>query len=86
MEIVLFVAVAAVAYMAGVFGFAQIIGSLQNIRTRGAGLTLFTVCFWAAILLAVGFLVHRFFYPQRIAYYIVTVISFLQILLAGKIS
>jgi len=86
MQLLILILVAIISYVLGVFGFSQIVGSLQNIRSRGVGLTIFTVCLWCAILVIAAILVHRFFYPQRIGYYIVTVISLVQVLAYGKIS
>lgn len=43
-----FIIIAAIAWLVGVFGWAQIIGSLQNLDER-KGL-LFTLILWAAIM------------------------------------
>lgn len=86
MQIILFIVVAFLAWFVGVWGFAQIIGSLQNIKTRGIGKTLFTIIVWAAILILGWILMHSFAPNQSLAYYIATAIAFLQILLSGKIK
>ena len=86
MQIFLFIVVAFFAWFVGVWGFAQIIGSLQNIKMRGIGKTLFTIIVWAAILAAGWFLMHSFTPNQSLAYYIGTGVAFLQILLSGKIK
>lgn len=77
--------IAMVGYFVGVFGFAQIIGSLQHIRMRSISATIFTIGIWIIIFIGLIFLVHRFFYPYRIVYYVVSGIAFIQILAAGKI-
>lgn len=75
-----------VAWLVGVFGFSQIVGSLQNIRSRSTGATAFTILFWGAILAVVCFVAHRFFLDYRIVYYIGTGLSLLQVLSVGKIQ
>jgi len=75
-----------ISYAVGTFGFCQIIGSFQQARVRGPGMTAFTVILWAAILIAVCFVVHRWFLAYRIAYYIGTALSLLMSLRAGKIE
>lgn len=86
MRIFLFVIVLAVSYCVGVFGFCQIIGSLQNIRNRGGGLTALTIAIWAAVLVGEFFLAKRFFANQIIAFYVGTGFSFISSLGAGKIQ
>jgi hypothetical protein len=86
MEILMFIIVLAVAFVIGVFGFCQIIGSFQNIHIRGIGITAFTVILWAVILIAEFFVAKSFFADQMIAYYIGTVVSFIMSLQAGKIQ
>lgn len=82
----MFIVVLAVAFVIGVFGFCQIIGSFQNYHIRGVGMTAFTVILWAFILIA-GFIAAKsFFADQMIAYYIGTGASFLMSLKAGKIQ
>lgn len=62
----------------GVLGFTQILGSIQHARRRGAGVTIFTILLWLAILIGIAFLVHEKFREQIVAYYIGTGISLLQ--------
>lgn len=85
MNIVLFAVVGAAAYVLGVFGFSQIIGSLQNAKVRGAGPTLFTTLFWAAILVGSFVLVRRLVPGELTAYYVGLAFSLLMVLRAGKI-
>ena len=86
MHIFLFIVVLAVSYAIGVFGFCQIIGSLQNIRVRSVGMTAFTIIFWLAILVGAFFFAYRFLSEQIVAYYIGIGLSFLSSLGAGKIT
>ena len=82
LSVIVFIAAAAV----GTFGFAQIIGSLQNIKKRGLGMTLFTIILWSAILLGSYLLMKRIVPAQRTAYFIGLGISFIMTLSAGKIQ
>lgn len=75
-----------VAWISGVFGFAQIIGSLQNLRIRGPAMSAFTIILWVLILGAICFVAHHFFFPYRIVYYVGTGISFIQVLCSGRIE
>lgn len=86
MEILIFIVVLAVAFVIGVFGFCQIIGSFQDFHIRGVGMTAFTIILWAVILIASFFAAKSFFADQLIAYYIGTGASFLMSLKAGKIQ
>lgn len=74
------------SYVIGVFGFSQIIGSLQSVRRRGAFFTIYTITLWVIILVLVYICVRNFFYRQRFGYYIAMVISFIQVNGAGKIE
>lgn len=86
MKYVIIAVVFFVSWVVGVFGFAQIIGSLQNLRERGAAMSAFTIIFWSVILIALGVGVHYFLLDYRIVYYVGTGISLLQVLAAGKIQ
>lgn len=55
-----FIIVLAVSYILGLFGFAQIIGSIQNARARGF-MAVITIVSWAAILFGGYYLVAHFF-------------------------
>ena len=79
--IVIFVA----SWLVGVFGFSQIIGSLQNLKERPPSMSAFTIIIWIVILGAVWFVVHHFFASFKIVYYIGTAVSLLLVLGAGKI-
>ena len=48
-----FFIVLAVCFIAGDFGFAQIIGSIQNYYLRGPALTIITCVIWVAVLTGV---------------------------------
>lgn len=86
MKYLLFIVTGVVAYLLGAFGWAQIIGSLQNVKTRGAGMTLFTVIFWAAILVGSYFLMRAVVHGEKIAYFLGLAISLVLVLRSGKIQ
>lgn len=82
----MFIVIMVVTWFVGVFGWAQIIGSLQNIKQRGLGMTLVTVTIWCAIMGAIAWASLYFFGSQKIALYIGYGVSFLMILFSGKIQ
>lgn len=78
-----FVIIAAIAWIVGVFGWAQVIGSVQNIKER-PNLRL-TLILWVAILIIVAYIVITKFAglaPLGIGY----IISLIQVLSSGKIE
>ncbi len=78
-----FVIIAAIAWIVGVFGWAQVIGSVQNIKER-PNLWL-TLILWVAILIIVAYIVITKFAglaPLGIGY----IISLIQVLSSGKIE
>lgn len=81
-----FIIVFAVLWVIGLFGWAQIIGSLQNVSTRGIGLTLFTTVVWTCIMAAGAVIVVRYFSDCRWAMLAGYGISFLNIITKGKIE
>ncbi len=70
-----------ISYVVGVFGFCQIIGSIQT-RQRAF---LLTILFNAAVLVLVYFGIRRFLSEQITALYIGYIISLIQSLSAGRI-
>ena len=86
MGFILIVVVAIASYFIGVFGFAQIIGSLQNLQARGIAATLLTLLIWGAILIGSWFVARWLISGAMLAYYIPMGISFLQILKSGKVQ
>lgn len=78
-----FIIIAAIAWIVGVFGWAQVIGSVQNIKERP---NLWSpLILWAVILLVVAYIVVTKFaglMPLAIGY----IISLIQILSSGKIE
>ncbi len=86
MSIILFIVVLIVTYVVGVFGFSQIVGSLQNFSSRGAGLSLLTIVLWGAILVGSFFLMKNLVPDQSVAYYIGMVASLVSVLSSGKIQ
>ncbi len=76
----------AASFLIGAFGFPQIVGSLQTVKQRGLGITIFTITLWGAILIVVGVTAYTKFPNLRLAYYIGTGASLLSTLKAGKIE
>lgn len=86
MKFIISVAIGAAAFFIGVFGFAQIVGALQNIRWRPVRLTIINLLFWGGVFALETFLVLRFLHSYRIAFYIGSGIAFLSIISSGKIE
>lgn len=86
MNFILFLLVAFFSFVIGTLGFAQIIGSLQNIKLRGIGMTLFTIILWGIILVGEWMLLMNFLPDYKIPYYAATVISLLLVLGSGKVK
>ena len=78
-----FVIVATIAWLVGVFGWAQIIGSIQNIRTRKN--LLFTLILWTTIM-ATGAYFAIMTFDSMWALVVGYAISFVQIIRSGKIE
>lgn len=81
---VIWLVVLALSFFLGVFGFAQITGSVRCWRTRGVGMSLFTIILWAALLVVGAFIVLRFFHDYAVALYVAYAISFVSTLGTGK--
>lgn len=78
-----FIIIVAIAWVVGVFGWAQVIGSVQNIKER-PNLWL-TLILWIAILIIVAYIVTTKFaglVPLGIGY----IISLIQVLSSDKIE
>ena len=82
MDLILVIVILVLSWVVGVFGFAQIIGSIQT-RQRGY---LFTILFWAAILAGCYVLVRTFLPKQLRAWYIGTGAALLATLFSGRIE
>ena len=82
MQVILFILVAFVSFIIGIFGFAQIIGSL---RTRQKNF-LFTTIVWLAVLVGEFFLAKLIVLDYINAFYIGTGISFIMILMQKNIE
>lgn len=82
MYYVLWFVVLFLSFVVGVFGFCQIIGSIQT-RQRAF---LLTIVIWGAILVGGYFIVLRFLPDQMIALYVGYGISLVKSLTAGKIQ
>lgn len=83
-EILIFCGVLFGAYMVGVWGFCQIIGSLQNIKHQPKHFI--TMLIWLVILAAVAYLVLRFIPDYKTALIIGYAGSLLSSFSAGKIE
>lgn len=81
---VIWFVVLALSFFLGVFGFAQITGSVRCWRIRGAGVSLFTIILWAALLAGGAFIVLRFFRDYAVVLYVAYAISFVATLGTGK--
>ena len=80
-KVVAFIVEAIVLWLVGVFGWAQIVGSLQNIKVRKS--LLFTLLLWVGIMGAAAFVAFRIRnnpWPIVIGYGV----SLLQILFSGR--
>lgn len=86
MDFVILIFVGIVAYVIGIFGWAQIIGSFQNIKQRGLGMTFFTILIWVGIIFGAFLISKSFFSNQLLGFYLGIIISFVQIIFAGKIE
>lgn len=75
-----------ISYLIGVFGFSQIIGSLQNIKERGMKMTIITSTIWIIIIGVAFFVIYSKFNSNLISSVIAFGISFFQVLGSGKIQ
>ena len=82
MQVFLFIVVAVVSFVVGIFGFAQIIGSL---RTRQKNFLL-PIIIWLAILVGEFFLARLIVLNYMNAFYIGTGIAFVIMLFQKKIE
>ena len=85
MSYVLFIVIAAISWLVGVFGWAQIIGGFQHLKTRG-GVIVITILLWTVIIAATFFVVFKFFQADIWAWVIGMAVSFVQVLRTGKIE
>lgn len=78
-----FIIIAIIAWVLGVWGWAQIIGSIQNIRMRKN--LLFALLLWVLVM-AVGAYIAIATFNSLWALVVGYAISFFQIILSGKIE
>lgn len=78
-----FIIVAVIAWLVGVFGWAQIIGSIQNLKIRKN--LLFTLVLWI-VLLSSGAYFAIVTFDSLWALIVGYAISFVQIISSGKIE
>ncbi len=86
MKLVLFIVILVASWFIGLYGWAQIIGSIQNAKSRGTQMTLLTILIWGAIIIGSFFLVWHFSSNNVIAWVIGIVFALVQTLRAGKIE
>lgn len=85
MSIVISIAVFVVSWIIGVIGWAQIIGGLQNLKSRGIPMII-TIVLWGAIIF-ISFLCVKHFLSTRILIWAIAMaISLIQVLFQGKIQ
>ena len=66
-----------ISFFVGVFGFSQIIGSIQHIKTRKVSHTIITIVLWTVILMGYYFGFNNFFSSFMRFFYGGFIISFL---------
>ena len=73
-------------YFFAMFGFCQIVGSIQNRHLRSARMTFATILIWT-ILLAISYLIIARFFPSMITiYYIALGVGFITSITSGHIQ
>ncbi|SEQ11682.1 hypothetical protein [Butyrivibrio sp. TB] len=85
MSIVISIAVFVVSWILGVIGWAQIIGGLQNLKSRGVPMII-TIVLWSAIIFISFLCVKHFLSTRILVWTIAMAISLIQVLLQGKIQ
>lgn len=84
MDYFFFLVVLLVSWVIGVVGWAQIIGSIQNIRVRPN--LIIAIIIWGIIIAGSFFIVKSFFSSKMLAWAIAMVLSFIQVFKQGKIE
>lgn len=75
----------ALMYFFTMFGFCQIVGSIQHHRLRGIGKTFTTILIWS-ILLVIGYLIILNYFTDIVTvYYIALVAGFITSITSGRI-
>lgn len=82
----MFIVIMIITWFVGVFGWAQIVGSLQNVKQRGIAMTLFTISIWCLIMGGTAYVCLHFFAAHKIALCIGYGVSLVIILFSGKIQ
>ena len=82
MNYLIFIVIGFTSFIVGVFGFAQIIGSIRTRQTN----FLLPIVIWCVILLIVFYLVNLLLPTFIIALYLGYIISFLNIISQSKIE
>lgn len=85
MRFVIFSVILFISWIIGIWGWAQIIGGLQNLKSRGF-IMLVTIMIWLLIIGLTLLLVLKFFNSYILAWIIGMAISFLRIITSGRIE
>lgn len=86
MKIVWTIAVVAIAWFVGIWGWSQIIGSIQHARMRGVKMTALTISIWVVILCGITAAVYFALNKYFVAFLIGLGVSLACILFAGEIK
>jgi uncharacterized membrane protein YidH (DUF202 family) len=78
--------IAIATWALGVFGFSQVIGSIQNFKQRGAAASIITISIWIIILGAGYYTVNKYFSSSIVGLYIGYGVSLINVFMSGKIS
>ena len=84
MSFILSILVLGISWLIGVVGWAQVVGGFQNLGIRSN--MILTIIIWLAIIFACVFLVRQFFADKMLFCFIGLAISFVQVLMQGKIE
>ena len=85
MRYVIFITILIVSWLIGVFGWAQIVGGFQSLKSRGVKM-LITVLIWSVIVIGTFIVVLKFYPTSIIAWIIGMVVSLVQVLRQEKIE
>lgn len=85
MKIALSIVFVVIAWWVGVFGWSQIVGSIQHAASRGTKMTAITIAIWVLILGAITALVYFVFNRYLVWFAVGLGLSLIRILFAGEI-
>ncbi len=84
LEALLFCVILFVSLIIGVFAYCQIIGTIRTFFTRPIWLEFSTIIIWVLILLACGFIMHKWLNDYKLAFYIANLVSIVLSWRTGK--